>query len=218
MFNWEMREMKLMKEEKENGSLRKLESSISLEDKIMFIDKLQDGVMTYIKELREKLMEDSRSMPKNIHGEVKTVSLLAWLKRNDPRKLVKTDYLYGDICLFNCHIHLHSMYCFDYDDFAERVFYHQLNVCLAKEKLYFREHDEYEILKTRLLTNPLLYTTTFGVLIGERDNHRVVIYDYDEDNDQSRDITVEELKELLAKYDELQQVIEKMTAETDITY
>ena len=40
-------------------------------------------------------------MPKDGWGEVKTVSLKAWLKRNDSRHLIDDSYIYGDIKLLN---------------------------------------------------------------------------------------------------------------------
>lgn len=219
MFTWKVEELKLMKEKEKNGSLRSLKESISMEDKIAFIDQMQNGAMTYIKELRDKLMEDSGSMPKDSFGEVKTVSLLAWLKRNDPRKLVDTRYIYGDICLLSCHIKLHSKNHYNFDGFVNDVFYHLLDACFRREKMYFREHDEYEILKTKMQTHQMARITTFGVNVVIMGDNKVLI---ENQEGERRDITIAELKELIAKYDELQhviqQTIEKMTAEINITY
>ena len=39
-----------------------------------------------------------------------------------------------------------------------------------------------------------------------------------DDNDNERDITIDELKELLSKYEQLDALVEKITKETHIVY
>ena len=78
------------------------------------------------------------------------------------------------------------------------------------------EHDEYSILKEKFRNKK--YNTTFGVKIATCSDGTIYVYGnsdsfYDSDK---REITVDELKYLLARYEELDQLVEKITAETNI--
>lgn len=83
-----------------------------------------------------------------------------------------------------------------YDDYVDELFHQQLKECERLEHNYFLEHDEYSILKQKF-RNKEYYNTTFGVNICDQG---------------------EELKYLLEKYEELDKLVEKITAETGIKY
>lgn len=120
----------------------------------------------------------------------------------------------------------YTEYCRNYDvhdDLVDELFHRQLVECHKMEDLYFREHDEYEILKEKFRNRK--YGTTFGANIAECSDGRILVYKEKEDgnasiyrNEYVRDITIEELKELLAKCDQLEKFVEKLTAETHIVY
>ena len=93
------------------------------------------------------------------------------------------------------------------------MFNRQLHECKREEDRYFEQHDEYEILKEKFRNSK--YNTTFGVHISSWSTGRICVVGED---DKERDITIEELKELLDKYDQLDKFIEKLTAETHIVY
>ena len=101
-----------------------------------------------------------------------------------------------------------------FHDLVDEVFHSQLLKCEKEEEKYFLEHDEYSILKKKFRNRK--HHTTFGVHIGTWSNGMVTI-NGDSDGEE-RDITMEELKDLLAKYDQLDALVEKLTAETDIVY
>lgn len=83
MFEWKVEEQKLTKHKNIiNGkTVYACESTISREDKIAFVDSMQDGKLSYILELAEKFKQDKETLPKDKWEDVKTVSLKAWIKK-----------------------------------------------------------------------------------------------------------------------------------------
>lgn len=223
MFEWKVEEMKLMETKSFNlvsgKKIYKCEETVPRKEKIAFVDSLHDGKLSYILELAEKFDNEKDKLPKNSWGDVKTVSLKAWLKKNDPRKIVDSKYDYGTITFFwnvkrNIHnLNLRSAYS-TYKDYVDEIFHNQLVECERAEKVYFQEHDEYSVLKSKFKEKK--YTTTFGVHIGCCSDGSVYIYD--EEHSKTRDITIEELKYLLEKYEELDKLVEKITKETNIKF
>lgn len=231
MFEWKVEEMALMNSKKSeylgyrkgNATLFDCESSLSREDKIFFIDSMQDGKMSYLLSLIEKFNADKENLPKkeSMFGEpeVKTTSLKAWIKRNDTKysqKMIDDWYKYGKYNLLGCERNIQSNRKGDYDyyeDLVDEVFRRQLIECENAERKYFREHDKYSILKKKFEEKQRQYGTAFGVSIVTG-SCGVCVGDFD----NKRDITIEELKELLAKYEQLDALVEKLTAETHIVY
>lgn len=221
MFEWRLEDMKLRNEHTYLNGVYAFEYKVSRDDKIAFIDQMQDGKMSYLLMLIEQFTDDAESLPKkDIFGNPKTVSLKAWIRRNDTKGLLEINRNIGTICLLQCGRIIHhpntTVTGDVYDDLVDELFHRQLVECRKMEDQYFQEHDEYEILKTKLLKHHLLETTTFGVHLGEKSGNQVVIRD--KNYDQGREITIEELRTLLAKYDELQRIIDKMSEETHIVY
>ena len=217
MFEWKVEDMVLMNEPRIGiEKIYLCESKVSREDKIAFVDSMTDGKLSYILELAKKYEEEKELLPKNNWGSVKTVSLKAWLRRNDVRNIVDRDYRYGNIRFFFCERHIGSInggyYYGVYKDYVDEIFHRQLNACEREEKKYFLEHDEYSILKRKFRDRK--YGTTFGVHIADWSNGRLTVVD----DDNERDITIDELKELLEKYEQLDRFVEKLTAETHIVY
>lgn len=231
MFEWKVEEMALMNGKKSeylgfrkgDATLFDCESSLSREDKISFIDSMQDGKMSYLLSLIEKFNADKENLPKkeSMFGEpeIKTTSLKAWIKRNDTKysqKMIDDWYKYGKYNLLGCERNIQSNRKGDYDyyeDLVDEVFRRQLIECENAERKYFREHDEYSILKKKFEEKQGQYGTAFGVSIVTG-SCGVCVGDFD----NKRDITIEELKELLAKYEQLDALVEKLTAETHIVY
>lgn len=230
MFEWKVEDMSLLNERSlmyiGREKIYNCESSTSREDKIAFVDSLQDNKLSYILSLIDKFNQDYDSLPKQKtyldKEEVKTVSLKAWIKRNDTkynRPLIDDSYHYGDYKLLgttrNITNNLKGSYD-TYEDLVDELFHRQLKDCEKQEKTYFLEHDEYSILKKQLHEMLDKYHTTFGVNISYCSDGRVSIYSSDDSKD--REITIDECKQLLSKYDELASFIEKLTSETHIIY
>lgn len=229
MFEWKVEEMKLMNNHNDiyNGRYKtnvySCESSASRDDKIAFVDSMQDGKLSYILSLIEKFNADKESLPKkdSMFGEpeVKTTSLKAWIKRNDTKyktPLIDDWFKYGKYNILGCERNIQSIHkgTYDYyDDLVDEVFRRQLMECEREEEKYFSEHDEYSILKKKFEEKNNQYRTTFGAEIWTGSSGIQV-----GDPDKRRELTIEELKELLFKYEQLDELVEKLTKETHIVY
>ena len=214
MINWKVEEMKVL-----NGTFGN-EQDFSREEKIAFVDSFQDGKLSYLLDLIKKFETDKTNLPKDSWGNVKTVSLKAWIKKNDTgygKPIIDDWYHYGKYSLLASerYIQNDNKGSWDiYNDFADECFHRQLNKCLQMEQQYFQEHDEYCILKKKLQKNSNKYSTTFGVHIVFCSNGTI----YVSDDNREREITITELKELLSKYEQLDNLVEKLTQETHIVY
>lgn len=229
MFEWKVEEMALMNNRADvyNGRYKAnvyaCENFVSREDKIDFVDSKTDGKLSYILSLIEKFDFDKEKLPKkgSMFGEpeVKTTSLKAWIKRNDtkyPQKVIDDWFKYGKYNILGCERNIQNSYkgTYDYyDDLVDEVFRRQLMKCEEEEKKYFSEHDEYSILKKRFEEKLNQYRTTFGAEIWTGSSGVQV-----GGSDKRRKLTIEELKELLSKYEQLDVLVEKLTAETHIVY
>lgn len=222
MFEWNVEDMKLLNQESSvmigKEKIYNCESDVKREDKITFVDKMQDNKLSYILSLAEKFEKDKEDMPINNWGDVKTVSLKAWIKKNDKRNLIDNSYQYGSIRFMGGR----SIQCINrkggydtYEDYIDEIFHRQLKECENLEYKYFLEHDEYSILKQKFRDKK--YNTTFGVNIGFCSDGSIFVYDIN-NSSKRRDITIEELKYLLEKYEELDNLVRKITDETNIKY
>ena len=206
MFEWNIESLELKKEydnhlPKYGKHVFSCETKTSREDKIDFLDRMQNGKMSYLLDLIEKYNQHYDEFPKDRWGKPKTVSLKAWLKKNDPKKMIDIDFRYG------------RFYFIGLDRYIQRSNKRGDYECKREEDKYFKEHDEYENLKNKFRNRE--YGTTFGVNISFWSSGRICVYD---ENRNERDITVDELKELLDKYDQLNKLVEKLTSETHIVY
>lgn len=220
MFEWNVEDMKLLNQKCNifigKEKIYNCENEVSREEKIKFVDKMKDGKLSYILNLAQKLERDKENMSVDQLGDVKTISLKAWIKRNDDKKLIDSTYKYGNI-RFLAKRNIQSInlkYAYDtYDNYVDEIFHRQLKECEQMEHEYFLEHDEYSILKQKFRDKK--YCTAFGVHINIWSNGRICVCDK---NENERDITIDELKYLLGKYDELDRLVEKITAQTNIKY
>lgn len=229
MFEWKVEEMKLTNDHADSyrgrykTTLYACEDSVSRKDKIAFVDSKTDGKLSYLLSLIEKFNVDKENLPKkdSVLGnpEVKTTSLKAWINRNDTRysqKLIDDWFKYGKYNLLGCERNIQSNRKGDYDyyeDLVDEIFRRQLIECEKEERKYFHEHDEYSILKDKFKEKQRKYGTTFGVSIVTG-SCGVCVGHFD----CKRDITINELKELLSKYEQLDTLVEKLTEETNIMY
>ena len=223
MFEWKVEDMVLLNQKgglflgKEK--IYDCESKVSRKDKIAFVDSFQEGKLSYLLELIEKFNVDKDTMPKDQWGNVKTVSLKAWIKKNDTkygRPIVDNDYRYGRYFVLGMgrYITYEGKGSYDtYEDLVDELFHRQLKICEQEEQNFFLEHDEYSILKRRFGEMMDKYSTTFGVSIVTSGNNYYV-----GDFKKSREITMDEIKDMLAKYEQLSILVEKLTEETHIVY
>ena len=232
MFTWKVEELKLRNEKANNYAGKErifnCESELTREEKIAFVDSMQNGKLSYILELVDKFNRDKSTLPKDAYGNVKTVSLKAWINRNDTKygntdctRIIDSWYNYGKIhflggerWIWNDFENKKSYYD-TYANYVDEIFHRQLEQCLKMENEYYRAHDEYEILKDKFRNKN--YPTTFGVNIGMCSNGCIYVYETEGER-REREITIDELKYLLSKYEELDALVEKITKETKIKY
>jgi len=225
MFEWKLEEMKLLNEKGGiffgGEKIYNCEHTVSREDKIAFVDKMQDGKLSYLLSLIDKFNEDLPRLCKDRYGYVKSTSLIAWIKRNDIEKKYKViDYQfnYGQYRLLGIQrfITRNRRTPYDtYDDLVDEAFHRQLKECKKEEYRYFLEHDEYSILvaKVRQMVNK--HATTFGVRVGIHSSGKLSVNDEEYNN---RPFTMEELKLLYEKYEQLENFITGITNEIKIVY
>ena len=234
MFTWKVEELKLRNENCKTyvGKERifNCESELTREEKIAFVDSMQNGKLSYILELVDKFNRDEPTLPKDAYGNVKTVSLKAWINRNDTKygntdytRIIDSWYNYGKIRFLGSERWItwndfedKKSYYDTYANYVDEIFHRQLQQCLKMENEYFRAHDEYEILKEKFRNKN--YLTTFGANIGMCSNNCIYVYETEGEKRREREITIDELKYLLSKYDELDKLVEKITKETKIKY
>lgn len=229
MFEWKVEEMALMNNHADvydagyKVTIYACENSVSREDKISFVDRMTDGKLSYLLSRIEKFNADKSSLPKEygMLGEpkVKTTPLKSWIKLNDTKyskKLIDDCFKYGNYNLLGCERNIQSNQKGDYDyydDLVDEAFRRQLIECEREEQKYFHEHDEYSILKKKFEEKQNQYRTTFGakIWIG---TGGVQVGDFG----KRRKLTINELKELLSKYEQIDALVEKLTKETHIVY
>lgn len=213
MFTWKIEELQLYEECDGNAKTHifECEAEISHEDKIAFVDSLTDGELSYVMGLIDKLKKDKDTLALDKWGDIKTVSLIAWIKRNDTKygnPIVSTYCTYGMAKVLGVGRYIQN----DDNDYVDKVFHAALADCVEKEKGYFLAHDEYSILKEKFRNRG--FDSSFGVKIFDYSDKMVV----EDEEGNGRPITLEELKELNKKCEQVQELIEKLTLETHITY
>lgn len=226
MFEWKVEDLKLLEETKRGGTfigderVFSCESKLTREEKIEFVDKLYDGEMSYFIQLYEKFEKEKEDLKKDQFGDIKTVSLKAWLKRNDLRNLIDNNYRTGEVRLgffYNNRniksLNVKGMYDL-YTDFVDEIFHKCLKECLKKEQIYFREHDEYSIKIQRINDYQKKYDTTFGVNEIWLSSDRIFL----RQDKSERDLTEEEIDDMIFKYEQIDALIDKLTEETDIKF
>lgn len=220
MFEWKLEDLKL-KDKFGFYDFDQIVKSTSKEDKLKFVDNLNDGKLTYLLNLSDKFNEDKENgtLKKDSYGYVKTVSLKAWLKRNDTRKMISNYYHYGQIYFLRIERYIKDLnrkgFGDSYDDFIDECFYRQLKDCQNKEIHYFRTHDEYEVMKREIKEKAYKYNTTFRVHISFCSNGCICIVN---EEGKEREITKEECKFLLEQYKKLEDLIEDCTKKCTIKY
>lgn len=229
MFEWNVEKMELTNNHYEVDRVIyfNCENEVSKEDKIAFVDKMYDGKLSYILNLFDKFNNDVENLSRDKNGYIRTVSLKAWIKKNDTKygttdhsRLIDAWYKYGEIYFLGCRRYIQNPnflsmkgYTFDtHANYVDEIFHRALIELLRKENQYFKEHDEYEILKSKFIHSNHY---ELGIHIGYSSNGNVSIYD---ENDNSRPITIEELKLILDKYAEIEAFVEEVKKTVNITF
>lgn len=220
-YKWNVEDMQLMNEKCNifigENKIYNIETELSREEKIEFLDRMNEGKISYILNLADEFQNDKDNLPKNRRGEISDISLKEWLEKNDNRSLVYTGKIsIGTINLLNYtrysgrHIQdiniisASDVYC----DFVDSLFHRQLEICEKQEKKYFREHDNYSILSQKISDNIDKYHTAFGLDIWQRSGR---LFFKDNNDYCERNLTLDELKVLNKAFNKLSRTVDNIT-------
>lgn len=229
MFEWKVEELKLMNERGGIflGSERifACESETSREDKIAFVDSVTNGQLSYILSLIEKFNEDSGSSLLRIDtfGNIAESSKKSWLLKNDNRREISCVADCGSFNVLGCCRNIEFNIPTRYDTFPDLVdecFHRLIKTCYEDEKKYFEQHDEWSILQNLLRERMEQYKTTFGAKLmivssSKATKPEIMIGD---ETGRRRSLSIDEMKDLLSMYSQLDKLIEELTAEKHISY
>lgn len=168
-------------------------------------------------DLADKFQKEKDTIKKTSDGKINSVSYRAWLKRNDQRECVASTYYLGQV--YNYNKGYGSNYYIDTlgepqnrQNFINKVFDDLLSNMRAEEFEYFLDHDEYNVLKSQLKN----CNHSFGVPLVYCSDLRILITDKNSGNE--RDITLEELKTLIAMNKQVDDFVAELAAKCDIKY
>lgn len=222
-FEWKIEDMALMNEKGNiyicNEKIYKAENELTREEKIEFLDSMNDGLTSYILNLADKLKEDKANgvIKKDKYGQMNTISFAAWIKKNDTRNCVDSTYDRGEIRFSPCRninrldTNVSMFRSSIYTDYVDEAFHIKLKDFEKQERQYFKSHDEYEILKTKVSKYSDKYGT-FGLNIWKT-SRGLYFYKNDDANSLGRQITLDELKLFYSKYEEMDKLYSKITKE-----
>ncbi len=228
-YKWNVEDMQLMNEKCNIFiGIEKIyddENKLSREEKIEFLDKMNDDKISYMLKLADKFQEDKDKLPKDEYGYCKDVSLRAWLKKNDYRDIVDTSKTFiGSITLVDYdsfgygrrniqNINLKATRD-SYEDYVNELFHRQLKECEKQEKQYFNkyyyykhEHDEYRILSKKVSDYIYKYDISFGKEIWHSGDR---LFFKDNQAEDERDLTIDELKVLEAAFEKIKGTMDKI--------
>ena len=222
-YKWNIEEMQLMNEKCNVfigiDKIYNDETKLSREEKIEFLDRMNDDKISYMLKLADKFQEDKNKLSKDEYGCYKDTSLRAWLKKNDYRDIVDTNKPYiGSIILVGYdsfgygrrniqNINLRATRD-SYGDFVNELFHRQLKICEKQEKQYFNEHDEYKILSRKVSDYMYKYNISFGKEIWQRGDR---LFFKDSQSYCERDLTMDELKVLEAAFEKIKDTMDEIT-------
>lgn len=228
MFEWKVEEMKLLNEINKVAPniyrgkyIFECEKTLSKEEKIAFIDSYwSKHPISRLLEIINKFNNEKDSLPKDNYGNVKTVSLIAWVKRNNAISYVDNYYHYGQINYYGLERYItwnnveNSKGYYDtHENIVDEVFHRLLSKHLiVEEERYFTTHDEYEVLKTEFKSDCLYFNNRIGMCSNGQ------IYVYDKDSDNRRDITIDELKMLIEARKKVRAYEEELSKSVNIEF
>lgn len=219
-FTWRVENLALMNEKSNsyigNEKIYKAENELTRQEKIDFLDSMNDGLTSYILSLSDKFREDMENgvIRKNKDGQINPISFAAWINKNDTRNCVENSTYdrgrvnfppYRNIKKLDKVLGANSVS----SDYVNDAFHIKLKDLERQEKQYFREHDKTEILKAKVFEYSDKYGT-FGLNIW-RGSGGLRIYKDDNPNLNGRELTLNELKLLNSKYEEMDKLYESIT-------
>ena len=156
MFNWNVEEMRLLTMPLVGAGFDKVfacESEVPFENKFEFVDRMQEGKLTYFYDMVKGFGEAIPSMKKSDSGEPTDYAKKAWVRANDTKELLcrVTDAhgSYGDfyllgakVNLFTYHSRIETKVNAVEESFINNLFHRQLEKCKDMEYDHFYGQDK----------------------------------------------------------------------------
>lgn len=170
-FTWKIEDLKLREEKLTQGmnfTVFEAESKLSRDEKIAFIDSQTGGQMSELLRLSNKFQTEKDTIKTDRKGNYNMASLKAWYK-NNINTLDWSEYdlkFYGIFkgrIIYN--LKLRSSYDI-YIDIVDQAFHNLLENLWYKEIQYFKEHDEYTVLMTKLEQSRVFSLLGFNYWVG----------------------------------------------------
>ena len=170
-YVWNVENYKLMNERDNAGKFWKGifndTYTTNRDDMVKFVDKYCEGKLTRILMASEKFNTEKEKLPKDSYGDVKTVSLIAWIKRNNFNDIIDTTYHYGEFYLFGMKRkfwEINEKRFYDhFDNIIDEAFNRTLTFLLTEERDYFANNDPYAIKFKEVKNNPFTgYVVDYG--------------------------------------------------------
>lgn len=209
-FTWKVEELVLKNDKERQGRLFEtftLESQVSRDDKIAFIDSQTGGQMSELLEIYNKFQREKDNIKQDVYGGYKDNSLKAWYNRN-AGTLNWSEYDFGFYGIFHKRTIYNLMHKgpYDkYDDIVDEAFHRLLDELYRKELDYFNTHDEYQVLKNKLINSHILPLIGLPYWYGTDGIGKEV-------HGKSIKFTLEELRYLSNACDKLEEKIKNTSA------
>lgn len=223
MFEWKVEEMKFMNMGKYDKEYYVIEYDFSTEEKREILSKYSNGNTEYFIKLNNMYMDDieNKVIKCDVYGYPKENSKKSWIRKHDTKNVfwngINKDNLFTKDYFREPFFGYYNDWYFGYvvnDAMIDKTFHKLLKYFEEEEKKYFCKHDEYEVLKTKFRNYGC---PCFGVYVASSSNGCIYILDTNDDR-KKREITIDELKLLLSKYEELKTYEEKLCKEINIEF
>lgn len=229
MFNYKISDLKLMNAD--NTYLQLLTVSISAQDKIAFIDEKKNGYASKLLKVKQAFEADSENGLIKFRTDVwenvvpNTNSLKAWINKvPEAKKVLNSGNLtssWTGRLNYNNHMDIVTIYSdfhhidevstyFVFPEIVDEMFYNLLSELRTEEVKYFKEHDKYEVNKSRVREYLNKYHVIFNYksIITSASGEMYVTNGTCEDKTP---ITLEQLNDLLDKYRQLDELVETLS-------
>jgi len=233
MFNWNVEDMKLLnmdrvREDYTYDKAYACESEVSIEDKFEFVDRMQEGKLSYITNLVKAYQEAIPFMKKGDNGNPTEYAKRAWVRKNDIQGLIRrvTDSCgdYGDFDILHVRGNLFTFpnrpNCYRQlteEEFISHLFHEQLEKCEQEERSYYFSQDETAQFLSKfdekcylLGINHLedLHSFLLSVYPAKKpsDNNKVILSTYNKGKyreKQRKELSLEEVHQLDVAFSEL---------------
>lgn len=228
MFSYKISDLKLMNED--DRYLQLLTASTSAQDKIAFINEKKNGYASKLLKAKQAFEADSANgaikFRTDVYGNAvpNTNSLRAWINKVSEAKQVlnngnltaswtgRLNYHHMDAVTIYTDFHRIdrvSSY-FVFSEIIDEMFYDLLKELRTEEVKYFKEHDKYEVNKSRVKEYLNKYHVTFNYksIITSTSGEMYVTTNTYEDRTV---ITIEQLDDLLDKYHQVDALIDELS-------